>query len=421
MATIQSNGTGGGNWSSGSSWNGGVMPAVGVDDAVILNGDTITKDTAAHASKDCLNLSIDTGGILAIGANSLECTMLTSSTGYGKITGTTGSLECDLNRWRGQWDIQGTDKDNMFEIKRNGGNLDLHWDDSYGKTGTRVFRWCKFDGQGGGYTMFYAWKAGETFEHCDFKDHNLCGSTNTISSFKFYDCYFYDATAGYGVNSNSWVAQFFDCVFGDDRDGTGGLTNSKDFHFTVARPCIAECFNCEFHSSTVTGNHGVGTFFYSKDHDKVRGDWQFASHGGRILRSTDAARDGTYGLEFIPDTSQDDMDEEPLTWRLEYKVEAGDTIDFTVDVFNDDGDLNLSGDDLEIILDPENTWGRREVVDADDINTPDLAYETWYTVNFTGGVCSGTSEKGMFTVELVLRKTATNAVLYFADPAFTIS
>lgn len=34
MATITSNGTGGGNWSSGASWSGGVAPG-SADDAII--------------------------------------------------------------------------------------------------------------------------------------------------------------------------------------------------------------------------------------------------------------------------------------------------------------------------------------------------------------------------------------------------
>lgn len=57
MATISSNGTGGGNWSSGSSWTGGVAP-ISVDDAIILGGDTITLDTLTNA---CTNLTANNG------------------------------------------------------------------------------------------------------------------------------------------------------------------------------------------------------------------------------------------------------------------------------------------------------------------------------------------------------------------------
>jgi len=45
VATITSNGTGGGNWSAGASWAGGVAPVLGTDDAIIAAGDTVTIDT----------------------------------------------------------------------------------------------------------------------------------------------------------------------------------------------------------------------------------------------------------------------------------------------------------------------------------------------------------------------------------------
>jgi len=49
MAIINSNGTGGGNWSAGASWSGGIAPVAG-DTAVIRLGDTITVDDLARAA-----------------------------------------------------------------------------------------------------------------------------------------------------------------------------------------------------------------------------------------------------------------------------------------------------------------------------------------------------------------------------------
>lgn len=77
MAIITSNGTGGGNWSAGASWNGGVAPVLGTDSAVIANGDTITIDTTGlgcgtDPGAGIDGLTIQSGGVLnyATGANS---------------------------------------------------------------------------------------------------------------------------------------------------------------------------------------------------------------------------------------------------------------------------------------------------------------------------------------------------------------
>ncbi len=56
MATITSNGTGGGAWSQGTTWQGGAVPADG-DAVVIAAGDTVTVD---------VNLSSWTTGLTGI-------------------------------------------------------------------------------------------------------------------------------------------------------------------------------------------------------------------------------------------------------------------------------------------------------------------------------------------------------------------
>lgn len=62
MAVIQSNGTGGGDWDAGATWDGGSVPGVG-DDAQIVSGDTVTVNVN-QTTDSFAALTIDDGGHL---------------------------------------------------------------------------------------------------------------------------------------------------------------------------------------------------------------------------------------------------------------------------------------------------------------------------------------------------------------------
>ena len=81
-ATIQSNGTGGGNWNLGTSWSGGSVPLAG-DDVIIMPGDQINATT----SQSCTNLEIR--GVLNFGTNSVTISASGNLTfsGTGSTTG----------------------------------------------------------------------------------------------------------------------------------------------------------------------------------------------------------------------------------------------------------------------------------------------------------------------------------------------
>ncbi len=65
--TVYSNGTGGGVWSAGASWAGGVAPTSS-DNAVIVSGDRVVVGAAAGGS--AFNVTVNTGGVLtASGSN----------------------------------------------------------------------------------------------------------------------------------------------------------------------------------------------------------------------------------------------------------------------------------------------------------------------------------------------------------------
>lgn len=65
--TIFSNGTGGGNWSSGSTWQGGVVPNVN-NDVVIVGGDSVFTGTGAR----CSNLTLFSGAKVATSIDSVQ-------------------------------------------------------------------------------------------------------------------------------------------------------------------------------------------------------------------------------------------------------------------------------------------------------------------------------------------------------------
>lgn len=89
IGTITSNGTGGGNWSSGSSWTGGVAPS-SANHVTILNGDAIT----LTADASCIDLNINggaTGGSLNLSSFQLTISGNLTVTSPGTLTTTCNS------------------------------------------------------------------------------------------------------------------------------------------------------------------------------------------------------------------------------------------------------------------------------------------------------------------------------------------
>lgn len=91
-AVRQSNGTGGGNWGTASTWQGGVVPAAG-DDVIILAGDAVNMNVNAT----CASLAIQ--GTLNANTNTRTITVSGSLTmsGAGAITGGAASRVIAVN------------------------------------------------------------------------------------------------------------------------------------------------------------------------------------------------------------------------------------------------------------------------------------------------------------------------------------
>ncbi len=97
--TITSNNTGGGNWNSTLSWNGGVVPN-STNNVIILNGDAIT----LTADASCIDLTINggaTGGSLAIGSYMFTISGNLTVTSPGTIS-TTCNSQLVINDYGGK-------------------------------------------------------------------------------------------------------------------------------------------------------------------------------------------------------------------------------------------------------------------------------------------------------------------------------
>lgn len=85
-ALITSNGTGGGSFTAGGSWAGGVIPAAG-DDVLILAGDVISFNPGT-ATRTCLSLTLNGTLNFTTNGKTLNVTTFFTTTGNGIVIGT---------------------------------------------------------------------------------------------------------------------------------------------------------------------------------------------------------------------------------------------------------------------------------------------------------------------------------------------
>lgn len=411
MAAITSNGTGGGNWSTGASWTGGVAP-VSADTVTIQSGDTITKDTAAGAN-DCASLTVT--GTLAIGSNGVK--VGGALTGDGTVTmGANGSLDVtaitDSNNLSllfigtagNEWTLTISSLSGVHGELDGGGPL--RWAHGNGTGGQ-----LRFGGMGlGDYVEDFDWDAnGSSYIY-------LYGSTDENIIMRFKDCWFHGGSAE-AMRFAGYVHALFDnCVWGKQRGGTTDA-NGTDLSIAFGSGVYFEMRNCLF----VTGfdddyqpNTG-GWIGRSSSHDQVPGDWLVATPGGSALKSTNAAKTGTYGVEMVPNSSCSTS--YGLWYDIQIPVTSGDSVTPAIWIKNATADLNLqdAANRFIAICDPGDEWGLYEEIDA---NTLADVYNNWRQIAFTGGTVGGTTKKGMLTIRLMLMTYVSTGVVYVADGTF---
>lgn len=412
MATRQSNGTGGGNWSDTASWSGGVVPVVGVDDAQIVSGDTITKDTAKNASKDALTCTVDSGGVLDIGSNGIK---VTKFAGSGIVqAGDNAQLETTSYQSAQQptFQLQGS-SGNEITFLYAGGRVD----GSENRSNPLIFQFVDIDQQNAGtYMIAYGINGEDILEDTEWHDSNYDGfylyTGSTLAVLR--RCYF-SSHGRDGLVTAYAPAILYDCRFGKTRSGSSDTNSGSDLKITYP----VEAHNTELASTTpYTLTSAVASFFRSKDHQMVIGDWLFATWAGHILRSAAAKNAGDYGIEMVPNSNCEIG--RPLCVDFPIPADSGDGVAPEIEVYNATADLNVqdAADQLVFELDPGDAWGLNEIIDA---NTLADVYLNSRTVSFTGGTAGGTGKKGTVILRVYLKKYVASGVIYLRDMDLGIS
>lgn len=399
MATITSNGTGGGDWSAGASWTGGVAPA-GTDSVVIADGDTITKDTSKGAP-DCTTITINAGSVLSIPTGlGIKCGGLATSAASAliRIRGT-GEFETTgaCSAYVGLWDVQGSAGSiakltmNNQHLKMNAGGVFRHADidnpnysEFYGAVQELVFEDVEF--YSCNYFLWGAWGAPMFFRRCW-----IAGAADML----------YSGGAGTFIFEN--------CLFGKRRDNSVVSNSGGDFHFNTNGGVMWITRNCTFSSTILRGTITSKILIESESFNGTPGLWRVDQNGGYAFRSTDAKKTGTYGAELVPVSTAGTR---PLYVEFRLPVMAGQSITPTLYVQQAGADLALAGEELEIEFDCGNQWGLNQKLN------PTPAYGAgWQLVTFTGGTVGG-SGSGELLIRVQLRKYAAGGKVYLADPSW---
>lgn len=330
MATIASNGTGGGDWSSTLTWSGGVVPGSG-DDVQIVAGDTVHADSGIGAGPHfnailllAGTLVIDAGVTLSqtpnaltnnnANANSGELQMEAGSTLELHRSGTAPSATAG---WRCRLTVNGTEGSPCAIRKvSTGSDTYIGW---WLYEGSKI-SWCTIDNANiSNAFRFYCVRPNvlasgmyctdSMWESCDFRDANANGCFalygGSAGVMKFKDCVFFSASSATGIgvylNHVGWILQFENCRFGEQRDGTPDVNTGADLRF--AADALAFFSNCRFSSSQfIYGADNPNGNVFSQGHQQVPGDWWIARGNNvyHLYRSTAAKRNGDYGIRFDP-------------------------------------------------------------------------------------------------------------------------
>lgn len=419
MAVITSNGTGGGDWSAGATWVGGVAPATGAtpDDAVIASGDTVTKDTAAHATADCGALTVT--GTLAIAASQgLRMTTSSGLTGTGSITMTDNSRLYHSGSNSGNaisWNCVGS-SGNRWEIEHEA-NTHMWANFSGGAT----FRWGAWRVYGTQSWVCKNWGLDTVFEDM-IAEGGSSGGNYLIwpytgsTGVRLRRCYIHGGSqAGIYRGDLALGSAIYleDVVLGEtelgtsDPNGTDIVMNGGGIDLFATNTKL---------SSSTQFNITARVTYRAQGHQQVAGDWYHRNVAGYSYKDATAKKSGDFGISLVPISGIGAT--APYVLDIPIPVASGDTVAPSLYVYNATADLNLqdASNRMTFELDPGDEWGLNETIDASSLAD---VYQNWRLVDFTGGTAGGTSKTGSVLLRITLARYVATGVVYLADMTTT--
>lgn len=403
MAAISSNGTGGGNWSAGSSWVGGVAPVAG-DDVTIVSGDVITL-TGAAASATCV---VDAGGTLAIAGQTL--TLTGAITVNGHATGGAGGklvIGANSSGSAGTMEFQGA-SGNRFVLEASGAYEFVLCPGQHKwiqlKALQRVYL--------GPYTPGTIWGQDHYVEDVlctDLRQYGFYANQNASEALMIIRrATFEEPTIGlstYAARTRFEARmEFWDCDF-------SGVTPSGDVYCDDGTQ--VEAHNCIFGAVPFAYDKGAAVMRCTS-FDGVEGDWRIYYRGGYVFRSAAAKNAGSFGVEMVPNAACDKA--RNVYFDIDIPVESGDVVTPSLTYKNATADLDLEAASgrLLMICDPGNEWGLHEII---DVSGGADSFNVWRTKTFAGGAVGGTGAKGLLKIRVCLGRYVSTGVVYVADPA----
>lgn len=419
MASRDSNGTGGGDWTNTATWADSIVPVDG-DAVTILSGDVVTydRDDAGSAGSD----SIDIDGELIL-QDGNECVTDTIAGSTGLLTGTGGfeitflntslmtlsGLQIDLVATSGNigtWTIGGTAGHTMNP-----------------SAGGKVFKFHYVDiiGTSTGEFNVYGARTGGLWDIFECLFDNAGGSgVNMLQDrarVTFGACYFTGSAIGLEVSKTTYV-RLLNPSFGKNRAG-GSDPNTVGIHIKGIQAQIW-IFNPVFDNTTDFTYNADGYEVYMQN-SGVLGDWERHSRSGIALKSVASKDAGDHGIEFIPNANLSPVGEEPWYFFIPIPCESGDdfsswTFRFKIDGGQVGGTFSGATGDIIFTLDPGDEWGLEEEQEpVYTVGGSGTGEEAFQTITFAGGTAGGTAKKGSIILMVRMQKYVASIVHYLAD------